>query len=348
MKATLTEFRIRLKHLLDYLNHVEQVRKTLQENPQGCGTQTIIEMYSSPRKKIYDYNLAIITLYGVFENFNEQIVQSYLKQLNLAIHEYIRLPPKLLLHHIPLSASLIISASSQQKYSDIKPEKVIENLNSCCNCDSDYSLNVEAFTQHGSNFRLETLRDFYNRIGVENIVQGIGSEPIFIHYQLLANAYSSEEIAKTPDSILFFELEDLVERRNKIAHGAESDDLLEINLLRQYVFFMQALMESIYGILDKIYHRFLFQENPKKLLGQPIKVYNNEIVCLNSQGCVIKENDILYGLNTSTEELRYGEIVSIERDHVPISSTILGEACNIGMKVDFHAKEGYNYYILEL
>ncbi len=345
MKAVLDEYLKRADNLISYIVLVQDLNNiAFVANNEPC-SEKIIQLNMLQDKRIYDYNLIVITLYGILESYIEQIVKSYLLTINAKIKDFKDLPKVIKDNHLVFSANLINYIFCLNKYGNISVNKVIQNLNSCIsNNITEYSLNVDAFTYHAANFRMDSIRDFFKNLGINNITRSIYQTDLVRDFFMQKEQCNLEELGKRHEDYYYAILQDLVERRNLISHGVDSDELLSLDILKEYINYVKVLIRAIFEILDYNLNLLLFQKTDKVKLGTPIKIINNKIVCINNNNIEIKEGDNLYAMNHA-KEFRYGKIISIQINSVPVASTCSGENVPVGLCVDFYAKENYEYYI---
>lgn len=182
MLNTLKEYNNELKKLYDYLEETDRINIFLCERTEEELLKNEIRLYRGTTKKIYDYKLSIITLYGLIEGFIENIVKRYLEKLSSNIDNYNDLPQLLRENHLNFSADLIKNIDRLSKYRDLSKSHVIKNLYECVGGNKPYHINVDAFTYHSANFRQETIQDFFKKVGIENIIDGLCKKGIFTKY----------------------------------------------------------------------------------------------------------------------------------------------------------------------
>lgn len=342
MELTVEEYCGKIQEVRDYIKKLRDT-STCLENVKNDAAVTIFKEYMSlPQKRSYDYSLIIITLYGILEAFNEQIACAYLSRLSTQITEYSKLPEDIQKNHVGLSLRFINSNS--KKYGIIDQGAVVSNLNSCLNQkDGAYTLNLNAFRQHTANFREEIIREFFNQIGCQNIDKEICLDEDLTAYIRQSDGGDDTE-TEIPQSKYFEIVEDLVERRNVIAHGSEVDEILSINILDEYAQYLSFLLKAIYRSLLKEFFNIVISDKKMGNLGTAIKVYNNCIVCINSNHKLIRKGDTLIAKNIKGH-LKWGKIQSIQIEKENVNEIKEDQSINIGMKVDFLAKENYTYYI---
>lgn len=343
MYATLDEHRKRIYGIRNYIKMTKEIAMIPSQYPEEGAANKLKGFICMPQKRSYDYSLIIVTLYGVFESYVEKIVCAYLLALNKQIKMYNQLPGAICRSHTALSTKLLSVNSS--KFGQIKEGEVIANLNSCLNqTDDDYKLNIDAFRQHSSNFRTDSLREFFKMIGIGNVENRIAQDPSLNAF-IQATMGEEGEGGTYPTTKYFEKIEDLVERRNVVAHGSEADDLLSLDILDEYAQYVKLMIDAIYNVLFDEYCSLLVEKSIAKKLGKAIKVYNNQVICINSANNLIKINDIIIGKSV-VGKIHWGHIQSLQIDGNDVQEVPVEESKDIGIAVSFHAKDNYEYYLL--
>ena len=342
MRATFDEHRTKIIAVQNYIEMLKHITNIPAKYPHEHASIELKTFLSMPQKRSYDYSLIIITLYGICESFIEKIVCAYLRSIKKQIKIYSDLPDSIRKSHTTLSTKLIDLNST--KYGELKENEIISNLNSCLNQkENDYQLNLDAFRQHSSNFRTDAIRDFFKHIGIDNIDQLIAKDSELTKFMQLTMG-EADIINTLPISKYFEILEDLVERRNVVAHGSNVDDLLSLDILHEYAEYILLLIQAIYNSLLEEYYSVMITTGITKEMGHAIQVYNNRIVCLNSANTLIKTGQILIAVN-SRNHLHWGEIKSIQINGVNVDEVAADQAQDIGMAVSFSAKNTYTYHL---
>ena len=348
MRQILLEATLKLNRLSSYLADNEVLRTVAARFERESSSKEINRVFSSSDRRLTDYAYCIITLYGVLENFNESIIKAYINAISNIAKRYLDLPEKMRVSHLSLTADLVLLMQrGQRKYDKITVEGLISNLNTCLNTENPIIINSDVFTQHTSNFRVDTINTFFSKVAVESLINKVKDEKQFVDYHVRYNGLIETDIANITDDILFAELNDIVQRRNEIAHGVENGDLLEISIIKQYVYFVEVLISSIYSVLIHEYEKFRFEHVKKNDLGIPIVVYDSSIICINSAGFDIHVNQTIYSFNETTGHVKMGKIISIKEKDTFLEVVPATERKNIGIRVDFKAKDNCKYFLEE-
>lgn len=81
MRSTYEQSKLKLDSLKRYVDNLDTLNWVILKYSQGMFDGKPTLDINLTEKKVYDYSLAIIQLYGIFENFLECIVCAYPKRL---------------------------------------------------------------------------------------------------------------------------------------------------------------------------------------------------------------------------------------------------------------------------
>ncbi|GEN45399.1 MAE_28990/MAE_18760 family HEPN-like nuclease [Alkalibacillus haloalkaliphilus] len=292
--------------------------------------------------RIYEYTSIIINLYGLFERYIENSIIEYIDFLKKSIPKYSSLPVEIINNHYELSAQLI-SSLNLPKYKDIiTKETIISNLYSCANCKGDkkYRLNSEAFTQHSYNFRGKSLNEFFKTVGISNLTSLLKqSNGTFRKYL--------DEI-EIPVENCFDILDDLAERRNRISHGAEEDDILGIDELSRYMDYINNLVKSINDLLNVQLIPYLIEKGDNLIeVGTPFKQITDKIVGIKLSNINLNKGDKIF-IDKGQSDYSYAVIQSMQINNESYDNLeINGEGgIDVGIGFDCKVTPGYTLYMI--
>ena len=110
----------------------------------------------------------MILLYGLFEQYVEELIVAYLLELEHTVPNFGDMPEKIKKSHTELSAQLLLN-SQLDKYRDrCNVSDVVQRMHLCVNGEN-FRLNTLAFIDHKSNFRIESLNQFFASVGISGI-----------------------------------------------------------------------------------------------------------------------------------------------------------------------------------
>jgi len=312
-------------------------------NPVILFQEHISQSISS--KKRFEYNTIIVSLYGFLEQFIEAIIVGYLNYLNRIIPSYEDMPSPIKGNHIELSFELISKSSKEKSRNYFSPKIIIQNLNSCLLPGGhNYTINNDAFSLHSANFRVEIINDIFARFGINNISKKIENTTKFCKY--LSSRYQERDIKTIKSEEIFSLLNELADRRNEVAHGVNTDQILSNELLLERLAFLEAFCKGLYEV---VYNETLpYKSRFKGIeLSEPIKVFNNNIVCFHIKNTHVKVGDLLIAKPAKSSlpylEDNIREIQINGKKHDEITDDM---AENVAFRVDFKAKKNQKYFIV--
>lgn len=187
----------------------------------------------------------------------------------------------------------------------------------------------------------------FNNLDIKELRTRINKNYLFIKYfsetQELTYSQSIEYLKR--DNLAFKELADLVEARNKVAHGwyvysRISFDIIKSEIMPYLGCLTNVILEEI---LTSVY-TYLFDNGKMIEYEKPIAVYDKTILCINSKQAKIKVDDYMF-YKTTDNCYKVAKILSIEKEHVKINTLGDGDAnSDIGICLDRPIKDSYVFY----
>lgn len=304
-------------------------------------------IYNNTNKKRFEYNTSIISLYGFFEQYIESIIRLYLYQLNEIVPEYQKLPEMILKNQVELSLKLMAPAEQARYHGKVTTQKLIANLHSCFINNRDYCINVEAFSHHNSNFRSNIVQEAFARIGIENITDRALKCPSFLKYW--SKKYPEDRIS--PENPRFRKraislIDELADRRNDVAHGMPTDDLLSNELILDRIDFFEAYGNAIFEIANSC----LLSQKVKlfgQKLGKTNKIFEKNIFVISAGYPRLKLGDtIIAEPSNKNYPLQIGEIKEIQIDGKSFKEIPAEFNKEIAIRVSFVAKRNQTLFLI--
>jgi len=334
-----------LKHI-QYVNDVsayavletdnEQIRNllnTLKEHDRSFRTD----------KRIFEYKASIISLYGLLEKYVELWIKEYLDSLSNVVPEYNKIDQKIRDNHFELSLKLINTITSREtaKYQHFTKEEVLKKLNDCIVNPTKYQINTDAFVLLSGNLKHNKIVELFNKLNLDLNDELLKNEELKNEIGLNQNT-----ISRIEKDILYNKINDLVERRNQIAHGSEEvDDILSISELEPYIQFLdkycQAIFQTLFEELIKQESIHIFQK-----IENVINTYGNKVLAFELENYTIKVGDMLI---VETKEGRFYKkpILTIELNRKEYPELIITEKTSIGVSVEPKIKDNQTFYIIK-
>jgi hypothetical protein len=156
------------------------------------------------------------------------------------------------------------------------------------------------------------------------------------------------ETAEADLDKLFNDINELVERRNEIAHGViDADNLQTADLLKERCHFVHAFGNALYNILIEEALRYHIKLQSVQPLGKPFKIFGDSILCFRSDNCIISTGcTIVAKTKDNLKPFIYGTIISIQINNISHQQLSISNQTEFSVKVSFKGKEQYAYYIL--
>lgn len=299
-------------------------------------------------KRRYLYAVAIIGLYGLLERYMDSVLERYITLLSKSVSHYDQLPESVRKNHLPASLELLKAINDETYHGDADAISVIANLHSCLSTPSTFRLNGDAFVFHRGNISLDKIRGFFGSLGVMSPIRRLSLMPAFEKF------FSESEPPRYPQSVsdddlnlMLSPINDLVDRRNAIAHGVV-DDIESVNLLLSRGDFLLAFVQAVHELLQHELLPFEIAAPEVQALGQPIDVFDGKIVCFESSTCRLAVGDrIVAQTGDSLMPFRAGEVLDIQVNHVSYNQLQPTEATKFCVKISFKARNNHSFFVLK-
>lgn len=282
------------------------------------------DILTTAKIKQFDFNSHIISIYGSFEYFIEQIFSDYLKQISALSTSFGELPIEI--QNNNLSKTLeIIKQLDYRKNRNLKPEKLIEILHNNINLDAPI-INIEAFKNHSANFRIGTIDTYFSEVGIKDL------SSIIRQYQPLKKYLedSITDYASKKNTLIFQVLEILCNLRNDIAHGVRSIQLLNKTILFEHINFIELFSIALYELVYDCYLEKVFSTIIEEI--DVINIFNNKILCFNTKGNVITKETVII-VHTKEHFPKYFtiNIEDLQHNGISIEETVQNNHIDIGI-----------------
>lgn len=293
--------------------------------------RTSVNGVSSAMLSRLNYSALIVALYGAVERFGEASISEYVEYLNRVSPSYGALPAQLRDAHLEAAVKLL-QAPDRDRYA--AAEEVVNDLHSCLSGGATFRINPGTFAYHSANFRSALFRDLWARVGVSALTDSI----------LADDGYRAAVDALDPSTApSFFRFDDVAERRNEVAHGSTPSDILSIDIFLGYAAIVAAFCQALVRRATSAGLAALTQHHGHER-GDPIAVYNNEIVCLSCSVVPIAVGDLLVA-RLPSGDYSAGLISSLQVESASQQQVDpAGSVVDVGMKIDFHAKQNQVFW----
>lgn len=349
---SLENFTREINQIREYLKHIQYVNDVAAYHVQNNDNEQIKNLLNTLHshyrgfrtdKRIFEYKASIISLYGLLEKYVELWIKEYLDSLSNVVPEYNKIDQKIRDNHFELSLKLINTITSREtaKYQHLTKEEVLKKLNDCIVNPSKYQINTDAFVLFSGNLKHNKIVELFNKLTLDLNDELLKNEELRNEIGLNQNT-----ISRIEKDILYNKINDLVERRNQIAHGSEEvDDILSISELEPYIQFLdkycQAIFQTLFEELIKQESIHIFQK-----IENVINTYGNKVLAFELENYTIKVGDMLI---VETKEGRFYKkpILTIELNKKSYQELTVLEKTNVAVSVEPKIKDNQIFYIIK-
>jgi hypothetical protein len=338
--SSLDNFHRDINQILEYLKHIQYTNDIAEYVPEADSENLITRLSVLKEhnktfgtdKKIFEYKATIISLYGILERYIEVWIKEYLDSLAELLKDYSLVDETIRNHHFSLSLKLINTISTKEiaKFQHITKEQVLANLNSCIVNPQNFKFNTDAFIQSTGNLKHSKIVELFKPLKIK-IAEGLKANDKL-------NNYIKEElhiinIANKDGNLLYNKINDIVERRNLIAHGSNIiDDILDRAVLTTYINFVRLYCEAIFECLLGEYTK---QESLVSFQQVQLvhNVWKNSIVGFEIENYTIKINDLLI-IQTANNLFFKTPILELQKNRQSYEELQVIEKTDIAVRVE--------------
>ncbi len=187
-------------------------------------------------ERIFNFRSNIISLYGSFEQFIESSIKEYFGELLNICHSFSELDISIRNGYLDRWKSLH-GKLHYNKFQSLTPIFMVDSLYKSL-VENKNEIIAESFLQNGGNYRNEEIKKSFATLGLTNYSETLRNyEPLVSYFN--ENGFDN-----------YFKIDEIVERRNEIAHGSNSDNLLNEEIVLDYVEFVEIYAESLTSYLE--------------------------------------------------------------------------------------------------
>lgn len=292
----------------------------------------------------FDYCSIVISLYGFFERFIEDVISLIVKEYCACSNSFGDLPQSIQDNNLPFTLEFLSNKYNNAESED--PGKVVEGLNNCFNGSSSFIILDKAFNSHNTNFWVRTVRDFFGRVGVANFEDKILRMPAMLDY--LAYRYPDLDVAGSKDQFkeVFDYIDELARRRNDVAHGNVSD-IIKIELIgSEWILFFEYYAIAVFELVASEVVRHVSIKFGSDC-GKPIAVHNHNIVCFEPLDQALSVGDFIVAVPSNENEVwSVSPIVSIQINDRDLYEIPDNNQEKFAVKVNGRHKKVQNHYLV--
>lgn len=344
--TSFVNFKKEVTQIRQYIQHIKYVDNVVKHTITARGVDALhlhrLQIHARKHdrsKKEIEYKAIIISLYGLLERYIEIWVEEYLNTISM-LAPYNLLYEKIRTSHFELSMKLIakIIEGKWDKYELLSKEEVLKNLHNCLENQPNYKLNAEAFTIQSGNLKHNRIALIFDNLNIKLNDKLIKNEAL---NQI--TGIDKKGIKNANKDVLYSKINDIVDRRNIIAHGAEVDNLLNNSELIPYIDFLEKYCQAVFEVLMWEYLRL---ESIHKFQQIEVvhKVWKRSIIGFEIEQYIISEDDMLI-VETADGRFYKKPILGLEKDNIPYPSLSITDKINIAVRVEPPINKKCKFYI---
>ncbi|HID98801.1 MAG TPA: hypothetical protein EYP59_00720 [Thiotrichaceae bacterium] len=350
--SSLEDFRKEINQIREYIQHLQCVNDVagyvaLETDSEQI--KTLLNILKGHQrafridKKIFEYKAIIISLYGILEKFIEIWIKEYLDRLSNIVPEYTQIDEKMREKHFELSLKLISTITSREsaKYQHLTKEQVLSNLNNGIQNPSNYKFNTEAFVLFSGNLKHNKIVELFKPLNIDLNGKLKINQTLVQHIQY---ERQKENIANLETAVLYEQINDLVERRNEIAHGSEMiENILDHSVLENYLQFLEKYCQAIFEILteevikqESVYH---FQK-----IENVIKIFKSEILAFEIENYELKVGEVII-IETAEGLFFKKPILDIRVDDISYPQMTIKNKMTVTIKLEPKIQKNQKFFL---
>lgn len=348
MQATLGALVARLDEIRDFIRSADQAN-ALAYAANGAG---LIDRHGDPidtlvsallrgekSRRQFVYSAVMVSLYGAFESYAEALAMEFLVRIDSSCPSFEDLPQAVRENHLDATSRLLLRRNIDKYRDRVDLDEVVGRLGRAGEPAGVRRVNELAFIDHVSNFRAESLNEFFAHAGVSGLCQKMKQCSVFQGFML---GYSGlEGLERLENKVVFEDLDGLAQRRNEVAHGMASS-LLSTRMMLERAEFVQAVGEAMHDVVNQeaLKTELSHLSTP---LPEPIVVYDKHIVCMR-----LEATRLAVGMTVAAKapngRLVTGQIQSIQVNNIDVSEVAAPPAVNVGFRVPFETKATHEFF----
>jgi hypothetical protein len=343
VRSTLDEVAGELEEMRSLVASISPVNAVLSNYHDS-----VVRKYLVVRRR-FDYAAFVVALYASLEKFLENLVGEYARLVALRA-QYSELPDKLVQKHMNKSAELLARGRlGEGRYLGIREVDVVKNLYDCLTGATPYRLNRMAVVAHDLNLRPFEINALFNAVGIEQVCELVRRTDAMLEWYAAFHAPSSPPQSGVPIAMIEQRINDVVERRNQVAHrGGNPLELLGPDEMSDMVAFIEALCRSIFSIVVAEYlQRFHVAGGDAlalRLREGPYKDGRVVVVDRPTQRLFVGQPIFVF----APRGARWGRILTLQINEQAVD--IVGEVVtgtDVGIGLDFKCPKDATLYALE-
>lgn len=317
----INQYKKRLDEIEKHIQFISFEKELYNEIKNNSHMDLYAERLGNILNSTVQYNSIVICLYGCFEEFIDEIALEYIGIIDGLCTSYNELPNSIRKKHL-YKVGEFLSNPQRYKGYELTVDDCIKNFYMSISSSEDRKLNTELIIAHAGNLKVEKICDLFNELGIKDLKSKI------------------EAIVSKENLDL---LDELVDQRNVISHSWEVEQRIAYEKIKnEIIVVLETTGEKLKDILVDEIFLFMYEKNLLESFDSPIKILNNEILCINSKSSYLRKGDSIFLVKNDNKKVRL-EVLGIEIKGKSVDS-VEEENIDIGIKVNKKIKKEWQYY----
>lgn len=350
------EYKKQITEIKNYITSVEMQKDVISEleclrQDEKKEIEKLVQ-YSKVIKDVVSssiqYNAIIISIYGCFEQYIDNIFNEYCNGLYTIIDNYDEMPEKMKVKHIRKLGDFLLNPQRYKNY-ELTEKQAIKNAVDIFNNFKDgFDGNQKLILAHGGNLKIEQINELARDIGIQDFEQGIISNFTFKSYFIKREIFNEETYSRLKAKgakRLFEKLDRLVEERNNVAHGWVENRINMSVILNEYIDYMECLSQSILDTLIKSLCITKYDKGMMYSLGKPLNVFDHHIICINNGDILLQKEDLLLAIKDNNRKVLKIKTIQIDgKDFDKINDKNVDVGIGFEKREDLNVDDEYEFY----
>lgn len=340
---SLQNFLTDINNVKEYIKHIDLTNKleAATRNSNEASLKIFNEHLHSfgKSKKIFEYKAIIISLYGIIEKYIGIWIQEHIDTLPNIIKNYNDLPSTLRKNNFDLSIKLISLVNENRfvKYEHLTKEDLLLRLSDCISKPSEYKLNSDAFSPSSGNLKHSKISEAFKYLDIELQTK----LKLNKQFSIFLKQKFGNNISNRGDD-LFTIIDDLVIRRNEIAHGADIDNILNITEFDNYIEFLENYGKAIFETIVEKELEYETQFLRTEIVNIKGVFQKGSILCFEIENHKIKTGDYII-IKTPDNTFIKKQILEIQKDNKVFNQLDIDSKTDIGVNLGSGMALLHNY-----
>lgn len=327
------QYKKKVDEIALFIQVAEQQKAFVTKVKDSNDTSDYISKLKNLSNSVVLYNAAIISIYGSYELFLDEILNVYFEYIKRN-KNYEDIPLSFNEKHFNRGVDYLSNPNRYQN-TGLSKELVISALESTYIQKRSDTILFELVKSHGGNLKTPQLSALLKDFGFEESIAKL------LNHRSFSKMIVNDGFEDVRNSSELYRLDRLVEERNKVGHGWIVDDRIAFSTLREdYLSFFVGLCESIRDLVISNMIQDSIERNEIEAFDSILHVWGKgKVIGINSKNFRLKVGEYLFCSNSQNWNYMI-KITNLQND-LHNRMEIRTKDKDISIEVDHAVKENY-------